>query len=154
MTTRKPTENSPSSKIEWINIGNFEALCFNMTRQFMTFDQPIPDFSTRSLGILESCLETPLQQFGGKDLYPTLTDKASILFYLLIKNHPFLNGNKRTALTALLVVMYINGFWIETSSIKIYQLAKSIAISDRRNKDNELITIREFLQRYMVKRKK
>jgi len=36
----------------------------------------------------------PFQKFSGKDLYPGLLSKAAMLFYLLIKDHPFQNGNK------------------------------------------------------------
>ena len=55
---------------------------------------------------------TRFQSFSGKDLYPTLATKASILFYLMIKNHPFQNGNKRIAITTLLTFLYENGKWI------------------------------------------
>ena len=136
---------SHTSKTAWINISDFEAVCFNLTREFLTFDQPIPDFSTRSPGILESSLLTPLQNFGGIDLYPTLIDKVSILFYLLIKNHPFLNGNKRIALTTILVIFYLNGYWIKAKPLTIYRLAKSIAISDRRNKNKDIKKIQNFI---------
>ncbi|QQG42451.1 MAG: Fic family protein [Candidatus Giovannonibacteria bacterium] len=45
--------------------------------------------------VLESCLATPFHSFGGKSAYKGLIGKASMLFYLLVKNHPFQNGNKR-----------------------------------------------------------
>ena len=66
MNTKKPTSDSPTSKLIWINISNFESICFNLARESMTFDQPFPAFYARSAGILESCLETPVQQFKGK----------------------------------------------------------------------------------------
>jgi death-on-curing protein len=50
---------------------------------------------------LESALAAPQQTTFGEDLYPDISAKAAILFYLLIKNHPFIDGNKRTAFTCL-----------------------------------------------------
>ena len=49
----------------------------------------------RDMGMLESALAQPLMTFGGGELYPTISDKASALGFSLIKNHPFVDGNKR-----------------------------------------------------------
>lgn len=49
----------------------------------------------RDLGLLESSLGHPQQTFGGDDLYPSWSRKAAALGFSLIKNHPFVNGNKR-----------------------------------------------------------
>lgn len=49
----------------------------------------------REEGLLESALASPFQSFGGEDLYPSIQAKAAQLGYGLIKNHPFLDGNKR-----------------------------------------------------------
>lgn len=37
-----------------------------------------------------------LQSFGKKDIYPTIEEKAAHLFYFMVKNHPFVDGNKRS----------------------------------------------------------
>ena len=52
----------------------------------------------RDLGLLESALARPQASFGGEDLYPSILDKGAALFHSLIFNHPFIDGNKRTAL--------------------------------------------------------
>lgn len=72
-----------------ITVAEVEYVAFVFARKLMTWDEPIPDFGTRFPNILESCLETPFARFAKKDLYRGLIGKASILFYLLIKNHPF-----------------------------------------------------------------
>jgi len=61
---------------------------------------------------LKSALNQPAQTFDGKDLYPTLGDKAAIMLYLLAKNHPFDQGNKRFAWVATEVFLEINGLGI------------------------------------------
>jgi death on curing protein len=55
----------------------------------------------RSLEALESALAQPRATFGGKDLYPSLVDKAAALGFLLIKDHPFLDGNRRPGNAAI-----------------------------------------------------
>lgn len=72
---------------------------------------PMTNFDDHEYTLLESALNNPRQTYEGKDLYPTLFKKAAILYYSLIKNHPFKNGNKRTATATLLVFLYINNIW-------------------------------------------
>ena len=51
----------------------------------------------RDKDLLESAISRPFQTFDGKELYPTSIDKASAIFESIISNHPFIDGNKRTA---------------------------------------------------------
>jgi death-on-curing protein len=51
----------------------------------------------RDRGTLESALGRPFQTFDGEDLYPNPVDKAAAIFESIISNHPFVDGNKRTA---------------------------------------------------------
>lgn len=67
------------------------------------------------LPALESALAQPQMTFGGEDLYPTLVDKAAALGYALIKNHPFLDGNKRTGHAAMEVFLVLNGYEIRAA---------------------------------------
>jgi death on curing protein len=67
------------------------------------------------LPALESALAQPQMTFGGEDLYPTLVDKAAALGYTLIKNHPFLDGNKRTGHAAMEVFLVLNGYEIRAA---------------------------------------
>jgi death-on-curing protein len=67
------------------------------------------------LGLLESALGQPQQSFAGEDLYPTLPSKASALGYSLIKNHPFVDGNKRIGHAAMEAFLMLNGFELSVS---------------------------------------
>ena len=80
--------------MEIITVQEVEFVAFRIAREQLSFDEPIPDFSTRFPNVLESCLVTPFMEFGGQSLYPSLPAKGSFLFYLMIKNHPFQNGSK------------------------------------------------------------
>lgn len=145
MNTKLHLADLPPGKIKWINLSDFEDLCFNLARAHLSFDQPIPDFITRNPGVLESCINTPLQSFEGKEPYPTFIDKLAILFYLLIKNHPFQNGNKRIAVMTILTVLYLNGLWINAEKLKPYKLALYVAKSKRENKDIVIKVIKNFI---------
>lgn len=63
----------------------------------------------RDLGALESAIAQPRMTFGGEELYPTLVEKAAALAFLLIQNHPFVDGNKRTAHAAMETFLVLNG---------------------------------------------
>ncbi len=63
----------------------------------------------RDLPALQSALAQPLMTFEGRDLYPTLAEKAAALGYSLVMNHPFLDGNKRTGHAAMEVFLHLNG---------------------------------------------
>src|ERR687885_138020 len=55
----------------------------------------------RDRGALESAVAQPQMTFAGEDLYPTVVDKAAALGFSLTMNHPFVDGNKRTAHAAM-----------------------------------------------------
>lgn len=77
--------------------------------------------------MLDSALANPLQTFAGLDLYPTCVDKAVQLCYGLIKNHPFLDGNKRIALHSMLILTSINGLKIEIAHDELIDIIFKVA---------------------------
>jgi death on curing protein len=70
------------------------------------------DTGVRDLGLVESALAQPRASFDGTELYPTLADKAAALAYSLVRNHPFLDGNKRTGYGAMMMFLGRNGHTI------------------------------------------
>lgn len=64
----------------------------------------------RDENLLASAVNAPFQTFMGNDLYPSIYDKAAQLCYGIANNHPFTDGNKRTALHSMYVYLIINGF--------------------------------------------
>ena len=151
MSTKLLLGDLPPDNVKWISINDFESLCFSLAKAHLSFNQPIPDFITRNPGILESCLETPLQGFGGKDPYPKFIDKLTLLFYLLIKNHPFRNGNKRIAFVTVLVVLYLNKLWLSAGKLLPYTLAVWVAESKMEDKEMVLKRIHKFITDHLEK---
>jgi len=135
---------------EPITVFQVERIAFKIAQEKFEYNEPIPEFKTRFPNTLESCLATPLQTFGGKNLYPTFYDKIGILFYLMIKNHPFQNGNKRVAITTLLYALYKNDLWIEVSNQQLYNFAVWVAESPRDAKDEMLKYITKFIKNNSV----
>lgn len=128
-----------------ITIAEVEYLAFRLAKRQMEWNEPIPEFGSRYPGKLESCLANAFQSYAKRELYPTLIDKAAIIFYQIIKNHPFLNGNKRIAVTTLLVFLFLNKKWLYVSNEELYQLALWTAKSSPKLKKSVVIHIKEFI---------
>ncbi|MFA6047311.1 MAG: type II toxin-antitoxin system death-on-curing family toxin [Parcubacteria group bacterium] len=135
--------------IKRLTIIEIEFIAHAMARETLAWNEPIPDFSTRYPGKLESCLAMPFQKFSRKNLYEGLIGKAAIMFYLMIKNHPFQNGNKRIAVTTLLLLLYKNGKWISASNETLYRFAVLVAQSPAELKKEIVILIENFLEKYV-----
>ena len=133
-----------------ITVQEVEFLAFRLAREHLSFDEPIPDFSTRFPNVLESCLLTPFVKFSGKSLYSSLPAKGSILFYLLIKNHPFQNGNKPIALTTLLMFLHKHDKWLEVDEQELYNFTVWVAQSPAVLKDEVVMGIEKFIKSHLV----
>ena len=136
-----------------ITLKEVEYIAYDLARKTMKWDEPIPEFNTRFPNKLESCIITPFLKFNNKVLYKGLTEKAAMLFYLMVKNHPFQNGNKRIAMTTLLVFLFKNNKWIEVDNVKLYNFAKWVAASDPQVKEQAVQATAEFLKRNLKKLK-
>lgn len=86
------------------------------------------------------------------DFYPTLFEKAAPLFHSLICNHPFSNGNKRTAVIAVDLFLVANGTYLALSERQMYELAKSTATHNERGLPAEslLNTITSRLKKFSL----
>lgn len=133
-----------------ITVSDVEYLAFRLAKEHLSFNETIPDFSTRYPNVLESCILTPFQGFGGKSLYPTLVAKAAILFYLMIKNHPFQNGNKRVAITTLLAFLLDNNKWLKADTQELYNFTVWVAQSPAPAKDQVVEATENFIKKHLV----
>jgi death-on-curing family protein len=136
--------------MERITVTQIEYIAFDLAQKMFSFNEPIPNFTTRYPHVLESCLAVPFQSFSEKSLYPTFVEKASVLFYLMIKNHPFQNGNKRVAMTTLFYVLYRNKKWIKVDTQTLYNFAVWVAESPSNAKDEVVQYTVKFIKKHMV----
>lgn len=102
-------------------------------------------FGVRDIAALESAVSRMKASFGGVDFYPDLFSKAASLLHSLVKNHPFLDGNKRTALASTSIFLESNGYNLALPKHEIEQWIVVVVASD--------ITIEEiaiFLKQHCV----
>jgi death-on-curing family protein len=137
-------------RIDRVTILDVEYVAYRLARETMSWSEPIPDFSTRYTDALERCIDQPYQAFGGKQLYPGLIKKSAILFYLMIKNHPFQNGNKRIAMATLLYFLYKNKKWMKVDNKELYNFAKWVAESNPKLKKATVDAVEAFLNTYIL----
>jgi death-on-curing family protein len=133
-----------------VSLSDIEEIDFVIATEKLSYKEPIPPFETRLPHKLESCLLTPFQKFDRKDLYPGLINKASILLYLLISDHPFLNGNKRIALITLLHFLLKNGKYLNVDTMTLYNFTVWIAQSPTEVKEQVVSGIKQFLRAHLI----
>ena len=81
----------------------------------------------RDEGLLQSAISAPFQSYGGTDIFPSLQQKAARLAFGLVKNHPFLDGNKRIGAHAMLVFLMLNGIELEYEQDELSGLILDVA---------------------------
>lgn len=85
----------------------------------------------RDVGMLLSALGRPQATFDGKELYPDIMLKAAALMDSLIRNHPFMDGNKRTAITASAIFLRLNGYLLQVENREMVHFTIACAQSQR-----------------------
>jgi len=81
----------------------------------------------RDKELLDSALNRPYQTFDGQELYPSPIDKAAAILESIVKNHPFVDGNKRTGYVLARLFMMNNQLIIDADHEQKYQLVISIS---------------------------
>ncbi len=81
----------------------------------------------RDEGLLESALAQPQATFFGEYLHPTIYEQAAAYLYHIAKNHPFIDGNKRTAFAVMDTFLRVNGYILNTDNEETYILVLKVA---------------------------
>lgn len=85
----------------------------------------------RDESLLESALLSPFQSFDNKDLFPSIQAKAARLGYGIIKNHPFVDGNKRIGTHLMLLFLYFNNVELSYTQKELSEIILMIASSEQ-----------------------
>lgn len=99
----------------------------------------------RDVNALESAMAQPYQSAFGTELHPTTLEKCAALGFYITANHPFIDGNKRTAFVVMLDAMASSGITLSASEDKLYDLL--IAIASSRMSLEEMVDTLETLTR-------
>ena len=89
----------------------------------------------RDEGMLDSALNAPFQTFGEEDVYPSLQQKAARLCFGLVKNHPFLDGNKRIGAHVMLVFLALNGIELQHTQTELSDVILQLAAGTIQSSD-------------------
>ena len=81
----------------------------------------------RDVGLLQSALAMPEASFDGEYLHPSIHEMAAAYLFHIVKNHPFLDGNKRTGTAAALVCFEMDGVAINSEADDLVDLVVGVA---------------------------
>ena len=96
----------------------------------------------RDRGLLESALAMPAATFGGEYLHPSLHEQGAAYLFHLVKNHPFVDGNKRVGLACGLSFLRLNDIRIRATDDDLVGLVLDVA-TGRRSKADVAVFFRE-----------
>lgn len=102
--------------------------------KYLTAEQ-VAQINARILGsrsvinrsLLESAISRSRHSAFGQDVYPDIFSKAAALFHSLVQNHPFLDGNKRTAFVATVMFLSLNAYWLEVEQDEAVRFVLQVA---------------------------
>lgn len=100
----------------------------------------------RDIALLQSAVARPMATFDNKDLYPDLFSKSAALMHSVIKNHPFADGNKRTAITVASIFLLRNGYNLKTSNKELERFTLKVT-----NEHIELQEIAGWFKKHSAK---
>jgi len=81
----------------------------------------------REIGLLQSALGVPAATFEGRFLHGSLHEMAAAYLFHLVRDHPFIDGNKRTGLAALLAFLGLNSYWLDADPKELEKFVRSVA---------------------------
>jgi death-on-curing protein len=84
----------------------------------------------RDEGLLDSALAAPFQSFDGEDMLATIQQKAARLGFGLVKNHPFVDGNKRIGTHAMLMFLAMNGIELAYTQADLSNVTLKVAAGE------------------------
>jgi len=100
----------------------------------------------RDENLLDMSVNSPFQTFDGNDLYPTMIEKAAHLVFSLIKNHPFLDGNKRIGVTVMIIFLKSNNIEFECTNEELADFGIGLA-----NGSYDELYAQEWIKKYVKK---
>lgn len=99
----------------------------------------------RSEAALDAALAQPQATFGRKLLHPSIEEQAAAYLFHLVQDHPFVDGNKRVGLAATDTFLRLNGYRLDLSDKRLYELIMRVA-SGKLDKDALIEALRESIE--------
>lgn len=137
--------------LRWLTDDEVRGIHFELVKDFSGTRDPIEPAGVRTEDLLASAVFRPHTSLGSERKYPTVETSAAALLHSIIHDHPFHNGNKRTALVSVLVFLDENDFFPEFDQDEAFKLVLDVAqhrIADPRQEnlaDRETVEIAQWL---------
>jgi death-on-curing family protein len=139
-------------ELQFLSMDQVRSIHFALVEDFRTHSDPIDPAGVRSEDLLASAVHRPQTAIQDVPKYATVEMAAAALLHALVHDHPFHNGNKRTALVAMLVFLDENGLLLTCDEDALFklvlQLAQHALIPGPRNElpDRETIVVARWLR--------
>jgi death-on-curing protein len=104
-------------------------------------------FHIRDIGLLASALARPATTVMGTEAYPQLAMKAAALLESVARFHPLIDGNKRTAWTLMVLLLWINGYRHDFSADDAFELVVGVAAGDIDLKRSAILIEKHLMRR-------
>lgn len=117
------------------------------THRRLGFDEPIPTPTREQLSRAAGIVLSANEPYFGRFRYRDLLSKVGYVFYELVKQHLFMNGNKRIATYTMLHLIEIHGYMLETDRVNLAEFAEQVAKSLPADRDKVLRRINALLKR-------
>lgn len=128
------------------NINYQDIIDINLWCQKIVSENVKPTDGIRDINLLKSIPESINQSFSGEELYPTIYDKSTYLWYSLSQCHCFVDGNKRTALVTTIVYLIINGYSLKKNIKDLYETCMCIACSNMKTNQISVYLLKNTIQ--------
>jgi death-on-curing protein len=111
-------------------------------------------YNIKDRNAFDSVTMTAFHEFGGSEIYPNVIDKAAMILYTVVKNHPFSDGNKRTGFLTMLSFLQKCGLTLlieKKSTInELVEVAEDFMITVAKSNPSEMYEILEFIKRFIL----
>jgi death-on-curing family protein len=131
--------------LRWLSEDEVCAIHFELVKDFSSSPDPIVPYGVQSESLLASAVFRPQTSLGGTLKYDTIETSAAALLHSIIHDHPFHNGNKRTALVSTLVFLDENGFFPKFDENEAFKIVMQLAQHQIVNHQYEKLADREVL---------
>ena len=123
------------------------------TTQFLELEDALVQvsklgFYVRDFGLLESALHRPRTTVFGTEAYPSLQLKAAAQLHSVIKNHPLVDGNKRTAWVLFVSFIFINGYQHNMTDDQGFDLVLGLATDELSLEQAAVVIARHLVERF------
>jgi len=142
-------ERASDSGFIYLDVSNVLDIHYSLAAYFADAGDPIAPEGMRSLALLESAIERPRTGTAGYEKYQTIHRKAGALLHSLICNHPFHNGNKRTALAATIMFLNRNKQTLDVEDELLFEFLVKIAAGDLTENDRDSDALVEAIARFI-----